>query len=215
MLEGSPSTWKIEDYEKLCRHYVPLVVGLRQYNTVKRSVPLSKIATPSDEALAFILLDNSYERWIDSYCDPDSEKKEEWTGYKYSSEGRGKNAKKYCGWSIAGMARFKKFNEEVAKQIRKMPVYKALENKLQQEASETYNNKKRLNKKMDDMEEPLYGTAAGDDLDDTDDEQDEEGYQEVSSLSDSATQGSDEASSRVATANAVLQMEKVSQQADV
>lgn len=53
-----------ESYIFFCQHFLKCVVGIQNFNRqLKQQYPLSKIATPSDEALALLLLENSEYRW--------------------------------------------------------------------------------------------------------------------------------------------------------
>ena len=103
------------------------IVAMKKYNKLKRSLAPSKIATTSDEALAVLLLENSSERWIDSFLTPGKENKKEWSASVYSDDGMGKKARKYGGWTEEGLKRYKTLNEEVFKKMRNTRGYAEFE----------------------------------------------------------------------------------------
>ena len=116
-----------DGYLFFCHKFVKCVVGLQAYNHgVKNGVKFSEIASPSDEGMALILLENSYKQWNAEYDDMvakgNDDNQEETAvnvqGAQYTTAGKNKAkkgfTKKYCGWKQSGI---EKFNELVC-QIR-------------------------------------------------------------------------------------------------
>ncbi len=96
--------------------FLPAVVGKKKYKNRVAYEPVSKIATVSDEALAMLLLENSWEKWEDELdketTDPSKLKPTKWTSMK--SQG-----KRYCGWNQDGMIRFNELCDIVKKDRKK------------------------------------------------------------------------------------------------
>jgi hypothetical protein len=115
-----------DGYLFFCQNFVKCVVGLQAFNRgIKNGLTFSEIASPSDEGLAYILLENSYKRWNAEYDDKardnsarDEEQQEEGLvqGAEYTTAGKNKAkkgfTKKYCGWKQSGI---EKFNQLVLK----------------------------------------------------------------------------------------------------
>jgi hypothetical protein len=111
-----------ESYIFFCDNFLKCVVGLHKFNrSIKNTHKLRHIATPSDEALALLLLENSEYRWNQEF---ERKKKGEDVNEDhlpptmYTSLGQNKQQKgftrKYGGWSQAGIHRF----NELVKKVR-------------------------------------------------------------------------------------------------
>jgi hypothetical protein len=101
-------------YIFFCEKFLKHVVGVRTFNGGwKNKATITDLATPSDEALGLLLLENSENRWIQEFemeqrgedeCDSALPKT------KYTSNGDKKAkrgfTKKYGGWSNEGIDRF-------------------------------------------------------------------------------------------------------------
>ena len=64
------------DYEDFIEYFLSVVVGRRQYDKVKHTDFVSQYASKSDEALALLLLENSFDRWNDMYKNTTTKKSE-------------------------------------------------------------------------------------------------------------------------------------------
>ena len=121
-------------YLFFCRHFLKCVVGIHNFNRqVKRQVPLTQIASPSDEVLALLLLENSVEtRWnreceqrnskllkeTDEKNDEEEEKSKK-TSFetRYTTSGHNKKLKGFTkrnqGWSKEGILWYNVISEKV------------------------------------------------------------------------------------------------------
>jgi hypothetical protein len=105
-----------DSYLFFCDKFVKCVVGLQAYNRgIKSGLTFSEIASPSDEGLAYILLENSYKRWNAEFDElekgvVDSQDLNVSQGAEYTTAGRNKEkkgfTKKYCGWKQSGIEKF-------------------------------------------------------------------------------------------------------------
>jgi len=107
-----------DGYLFFCQKFVKCVVGLQAYNRgVKDGLTFSEIASPSDEGLALILLENSCKRWVAEYDEKakttgnsNNQQLQIDQGTEYTTAGKNKAkkgfTKKYCGWSRAGIEKF-------------------------------------------------------------------------------------------------------------
>ena len=90
-------------YTMFCDRLLQCVVGRRTWKTGIEHMEIRKVATVTDEAFALLLLENSWDRWIDfainGQCATVTES-------KYTNGGIGKNSKKYMGWNQKGLTRF-------------------------------------------------------------------------------------------------------------
>jgi hypothetical protein len=128
-----------EAYLFFCQHFLKCVVGIQCFNKqMKDQYKLSEIATPSDEALALLLLENNEYRWKREFelkekihglaqhhqpeQQPQHSAEANHCASKYTSAGINKKqrgvTKRYQGWSDAGIQRFNTLLEKV-KQDRK------------------------------------------------------------------------------------------------
>ena len=94
-----------DNYVYFCENFVKTVVGAQRYKRGwKNNLDFSEIATPSDEALTLLLLENSMYRWT-----TDDEEKGP-APPRYTSAGKNKEqkgvTKKYGGWTKGGIERF-------------------------------------------------------------------------------------------------------------
>jgi len=115
-----------DGYLFFCNKFVKCVVGLQTFNRgIRNGLKFSEIASPSDEGLAFVLLENSYKRWNAEYDEKERTRTREKDnqdgqqegiaqGAEYTTAGKNKAkkgfTKKYCGWKQSGI---EKFNEMV------------------------------------------------------------------------------------------------------
>ena len=79
---------------------------------------------PSDEAFALLLIENSYERWIDMW--ENNNKKTSDVPAKYTNAGvsnKDGRTRKYCGWSRPGVTRFNELNLAVGRSRQAFPTF--------------------------------------------------------------------------------------------
>ena len=114
-----------ESYVYFCENFLKCVVGTKSFNKAwKDGVPVSQIATISDEALALLLIENSEGRWLAEVAKKDKgeevfEKDLPPSVYTTSASHSQKKRKKgftqrYGGWSFEGITRFIQLFEQVA-----------------------------------------------------------------------------------------------------
>jgi hypothetical protein len=112
-----------EAYLYFCEKFLKYVVGVQSFNRAwKKNVPISEMATPTDEALALLLLENSHLRWSAEFAKAERGEviaKEDKTLpmplYTRLNGSQGGFTRKYCGWSENGIARFNELYEMVKK----------------------------------------------------------------------------------------------------
>jgi hypothetical protein len=104
-----------EDYMYFCGRFLKCVVGVQAFNRgMRMKTLLSDIATPSDEALALLLLENSHYRWNEEHDKKSRSnepvKEDDLPPPKYTNAGNKKLqkgfTKKYGGWTGAGIDRY-------------------------------------------------------------------------------------------------------------
>ena len=98
--------------------------------------------TKSDEALVLLYLENSIGKWTSQYNDPEGKNKSDWTQTGYTLENS--QAKKYKGWSKAGIERFRFLMSDHIPKIRKSS------EALEEELKEKYNTRGGRNTGDDD-----------------------------------------------------------------
>ena len=85
-------------------------VGARNWNQQHLRFPFSKFCTPSTEALVLLILENSYDRWVDKSLNPDKMRIEyvqaKYTNGGISQRGGLASSRKGGGWSTEGIHRF-------------------------------------------------------------------------------------------------------------
>lgn len=110
LINNSPN----EDYVFFCLRFLKCIVGVSTFNAGWNAHKrLSELATPSDEALALLILENSEARWSQEFdLEPSAavEAKTLLPKAKYTSSGRNGSmkgfTKKFSGWSAKGIERF-------------------------------------------------------------------------------------------------------------
>jgi hypothetical protein len=107
-----------------CFYFLKCVVGVHAFNRcMKQQMKISDVATPSDEALALLLLENSERRWTTEYLNQvakeqaNQEKPQAVPLPKYTGLGNGKQdkgfTKKFGGWTQAGIQRYNEIFDDV------------------------------------------------------------------------------------------------------
>ena len=99
----------------ICQVFLPCVVGTNHWRKNCSVNLLSKFCTTSDEVFCLFILENSYDMWVDGWKFKEQvkagkevsrrRKKEERVGPLYTV-GSGSEARKYGGWSAAGIERW-------------------------------------------------------------------------------------------------------------
>jgi hypothetical protein len=112
-----------ESYIFFCDHFLKCVVGVQRFNRKwNLNLKLSEIATPSDEALALLLLENSDYKWLSEFESGEAGHVESTESQnlkaKYTSAGKEKEqrkgfTKRYGGWKEEGIQRFNKILDMV------------------------------------------------------------------------------------------------------
>jgi hypothetical protein len=131
--DDSSSTKYNPAYFFFCFHFLKCVVGIQHFNRkMKKHQPLTMIATPSDEALALLLLENNNLKWRQEF---DIRENNVLVGEddgnaatlkialnnlhsKYTSAGSNKQnigctTRRYQGWSRDGISRFNQLLQRV------------------------------------------------------------------------------------------------------
>ena len=127
------------DYTTFLTYFVRSVVGPEIFrNRLQENediCPPDAVCTISDEAFALLLLENSYDRWLDIYTtcggmpkqrrgdrsrriDSEIEPKYTKGGIKYTDEDK---ASKTKGWTEEGITRYNKLFQSVKKDRQKLP----------------------------------------------------------------------------------------------
>lgn len=103
-----------ENYVFFCEKFLKCVVGVQTFNSRwKKCTSVCQITTPSDEALALLLLENSEYRWTYEFEKKEKEEEVQESDLpkpKYTSAGKNKEqrglTKRYGGWTEEGIQRF-------------------------------------------------------------------------------------------------------------
>ena len=109
-------------YGMFCCHFLKCVIGENQWKTNYLKKPLSDYVTVSDEAFAFLVVENSLDRWTDMWVK--NNKKTSSVPALYTNAGvsaKDGRTKRYCGWSAEGIARFNLINDAVRKNRLQFP----------------------------------------------------------------------------------------------
>ena len=111
-------------YGQFCGTFLRCVVGDSVWRGNHLHKPLGDFVTPSDEAFALLLIENSYERWIDMW--ENDNKKTSDVPAKYTNAGvsnKDGRTRKYCGWSKPGVTRFNELNLAVGRSRQAFPTF--------------------------------------------------------------------------------------------
>lgn len=120
-------------YAMFCREFLSCVVGKLRFRKNTRLVSMDEAATVNDEAFALLLLENSYDRWVDVWTNRqntnnwlgkhkrwESEVKPRYTnGGLIFTEGK----RKYKGWSEEGIDRYNALVKLVKRDRAKHPYF--------------------------------------------------------------------------------------------
>jgi hypothetical protein len=97
-----------EIYTWFYDHVLSHVSGRKNWKKFEWTLLGTKMATVSDEAMALLLLDNSWKRWKDK---AEGKSKDEWEAPKYTLTEKGSNTTKK--WSAKGMERYNELYEDI------------------------------------------------------------------------------------------------------
>jgi len=159
-------------------HILPCVAGLQKCRREGKLQRLGQIATPSDEALGLLLIENSEDRWLDEF--EESKTRHGATSVStptmYTTSGTTNEYKaftgKNCGWTVEGIERFNEILDMV-KDDRKQngkwfdDMWQLYLKKEEMERNDSNSRRKLLSPE----EAKRKVLKAGNDLFDTDDEQ--------------------------------------------
>ncbi len=109
-------------FEWTCDTFLPHVVGVHKFNRLSTKVCISDDISRSDEAFMLLVLDNNWARWTDMVKNGGKSD----VATKYTQ--RGRDAKKYGGWSLDGLKRYNLFMKYVEKN-RQLESASEVENK--------------------------------------------------------------------------------------
>jgi len=136
----------VEAYGHFCDRILPCVIGKMEWSKEVYSKEISKIATPTDEAWALLLLENSWDLWHQmAEYELKAEKlpkelrvKTKWTSTAIS-------AVKYEGWGEDGIPRYNELVKKVREDRGQHKSFDAafLEKKREERASKMMSSKKR------------------------------------------------------------------------
>jgi hypothetical protein len=91
-------------YSWFCNSFLPAVVGTKHWADNHRTLEIREFVTTSDEAFAWVVYENNFERWKDMHRTGNaktSARAARWTNAGRSQkDGR---SKKFCGWSQDGI----------------------------------------------------------------------------------------------------------------
>jgi hypothetical protein len=102
-------------YDLFCNHFLQCVVGRRNWRAGVEAKEVRDVATMTDEALCLLLLENSWDKWVDMAVNKTGKSDVE---SKFTSGGIGKNSKKYMGWSRDGLKRFNTLRSQIESERR-------------------------------------------------------------------------------------------------
>ena len=114
-------------------HFIPPFVGRISYRTKVMGSLISKFTSRSDEALALLILDNSWNKW--QKINSSEGNSAVMVKTKYTADSQGSGAKKYNGWQRSGLARFNELMKAVDDD-RADPNHSIIENMFLEESKE-------------------------------------------------------------------------------
>ena len=117
--------------------------------------PLQEWCPAAAEALLFLMIENSYEMWMEEAENDENDDKTPTKMAKWT-ERRG-SGRRFGGWSNEGIKRFNELYSEIKRRRRNKETGKNLEEKLMEKANELgMSPKKRKHEHTQDGEEPMY-----------------------------------------------------------
>ena len=162
-----------EVYELFCDAFVSCVTGRYKYKKNILKTRMTHVATVSDEAFAHLLVENSYDRWVDIHNNKDQAsvptgKRKRWESnkppkYTFGGLQSVDGSRRYKGWTDEGINRYNELFQKVARDRRKRPSFAT--QYLAQKMAE--NTKARSKQAEDDEDEKATPTRAKHELWDT------------------------------------------------
>jgi len=134
-----------DSYTWFYDNVLSFIVGRSKWKKQCQSIAGIELASPSDEALALLILENSWEFWIQKHrraINQESDDEAETVKTKYTSEGLGK--REYKGWNEAGLKRMNELLQEV--KLDRAINNGAFDQKYKNQKSQEKNGKKRKRK---------------------------------------------------------------------
>jgi hypothetical protein len=112
-------------YQWLCSALLPCVVGSKVWNKKKYKLPISDIATCSDETFVLLTLENNYDRWLSEAHwlernkdkEPQDREKKTFADSRFTNSGKSKQngrSKRLQGWAREGYLLFNELHKRVA-----------------------------------------------------------------------------------------------------
>lgn len=126
-------------FEIFCDEFLRCVVGKLSWRDRVCSDYVSDFSTPSDEALALLILENSWDRWEQIY-DMDGDYRKATISTRWTSDSH--QASPYAGWNLEGRERFNELHQIVIRD-RNTDYALPVEEKYRQKKLEGSNRKKR------------------------------------------------------------------------
>lgn len=103
---------KKEAFFFFCDNYLPIVVGKNKFKKQSHNTLISDLATRSDEALVYLMVENNWDRWTEMAShDPPTL----FSNIPTKFTERGKKAKEFCGWNLEGLTLFNRIMTRVRK----------------------------------------------------------------------------------------------------
>lgn len=135
-------------FEIFCDKILRCVVGKLVWRERICHELVSVIATPSDEALALLILENSWDRWEQIY-DLDGDHKNAKIQTKWTSDPQ--HASPFSGWNLEGRERFNELRRLVIND-RKGTYCQRVEEHFREKKQERSSNKKRKKECLQELE---------------------------------------------------------------
>ena len=106
-------------YEWFCTNFLPIIVEQTKFNRYVHTYKISEFASPCDEAVALVMIENSEDRWkyeADQIKQGvkvanEKEKKDKRPKTRYTWEGTN-----WIGWYKYGVPRYMELTERIAKE---------------------------------------------------------------------------------------------------
>ena len=166
LMEEDGSTLAFPDLEKIQKGrkdektWIDMIIKFLQYIIPETRVyttkkPLTKWCPIAAEALLFLMVENSYEVWMEEAEKEKNDNSSPTKRAKYT-EKRG-SGRRFGGWGNDGIKRFNDLYNDIQKQRRSSTLGSTLEKKLMETASVIgFTEKKRKRQYIEDGVEPKY-----------------------------------------------------------
>lgn len=170
LLSKNPNVymWFLSSFLKHC-------VGAKNWNRAHLCQPVSKYCTPSSEALVLLIVENSYDRWMDQLLHEEKSRKDlvpaKYTNSGVSQRGGVARSKRGQGWSDDGIKRFNELLKLVHQDRKTRITFElGLQHKLKEDNTvKRWNMEKVVTKEADSIGVVIAGNDFDDDENDDDD----------------------------------------------